>query len=133
MVLWDSRTIHAGRGPVMNRPATRNRFVAYICMLPASFLKPGEREIKMRACLEGRLTTHWAAGRVKLFAKNPRNYGGQKVPEVPDYEPPHFTKEQARLAGWENPEGCPLTIENREDRLKAIKLALSAMDRNRNL
>lgn len=127
MVLWDSRTVHAGRSPVKGRAAPRNRFVAYVCMMPASHLKKIERNKKQRACLEGRVTNHWAAGRVKLFAKSPRTYG-KALPDIPDFEPPHFTNEQARLAGWLNPRKCPLTIENREERLAAIDLALREMN-----
>mmetsp|Transcript_13445 Transcript_13445/g.32417 ORF Transcript_13445/g.32417 Transcript_13445/m.32417 type:complete len:354 (+) Transcript_13445:29-1090(+) len=127
MVLWDSRTVHAGRSPVKGRATPRNRFVAYVCMMPANRLKPIERNKKQRACLEGRLTNHWAASRVKLFPKYPRTYG-TPLPVIPDFEPPHFTNEQARLAGWLNPEVCPLTIANREERLRGIELALREMD-----
>jgi len=127
MVVWDSRTVHAGRSPVKGRSTPRNRFVAYICMLPTSHLKKFERQKKQRACLEGRLTSHWAAGRVKLFPKNPRTYG-QALPNIPEFEPPHFTLEQARLAGWGNPKSCPLIIENREERLRAIESTLREMD-----
>jgi len=126
MVLWDSRTVHAGRAAVKGRATPRNRFVAYVFMMPASHLKSNERNMKYRACLEGRLTSHWAASRVALFPKYPTTYG--PLPVLPDYEPPHFTNEQARLAGWLNPEEYPLTIENREERLRAIALALREMD-----
>lgn len=132
MVVWDSRTVHAGRGPLEGRSTRHNRFVAYVCMLPSSHLKHGERKLKQRACLEGRLTSHWPAGRVRLFDKNPRTYGHQLLPDIPAYEPPHFTQEQARLAGWLNPEECPLTLENREDQLRAIELALKDMGVNNN-
>jgi len=125
MVLWDSRTVHAGRSPVKGRATPHNRFVTYICMLPASRLKSIERNQKQRACLEGILTSHWAAGRVEFFPKYP---SCGPLPVIRDYEPPHFTNEQARLAGWLNPEEYPLTIENREERLRAIELALREMD-----
>ncbi|CAJ1942482.1 unnamed protein product [Cylindrotheca closterium] len=127
MVLWDSRTVHAGRSPLKGRATPRNRFVAYVCMMPASRMQPIEWNKKQRACLEGRVTNHWAASRVKLFPKSPRTYG-KPLPVIPNYEPPHLTHEQARLAGWPNPEECPLTIEDREERLRGVELALREMD-----
>lgn len=131
MVLWDSRTVHAGRSPVKGRATPRNRFVAYVCMMPSSKLTDLERNKKQRACLEGRLTSHWPATRVKLFPKYPRTYG-KAIPDMPDYEPPHFTNEMARLAGWQNPEACPLIIEDREERKRAVERALRKMDEGKN-
>ena len=127
MVLWESRTVHAGRSAVKGRANRRNRFVAYISMMPANLLTPRERLKKQRACLEGRMTSHWAASRVKLFAKHPRTYG-KPLPEVPAFEPPLFTEEQARLAGWDNPSECPLLIKDSESRKQAVKATLARMD-----
>ena len=127
MVLWDSRTVHAGRSPLKGRSVPRNRIVAYVSMMPASLLRNGERLKKQRACLEGRTTSHWAASRVKLFAKNPRTYGAS-LPAIPEYHPPRLTEDQARLAGWMDPSKCPLTLDDAEERRVAIAAALRAMD-----
>jgi hypothetical protein len=109
MVLWESRTVHAGRAPVKGRLVPRHRMVAYISMMPSSMLTKRDREKKKRACMEGRLTSHWASKNVKLFPKWPRTYGAP-LPSIPDYIPPHLTERGARLAGWEDPSECPLTI-----------------------
>jgi hypothetical protein len=39
MVLWDSRTMHAGQQPLASRPEPNVRGVCYICMLPRSTLQ----------------------------------------------------------------------------------------------
>ena len=124
MVLWESRTVHAGRSAVKGRPVARNRMVAYISMMPIAQLKKQEVVKKQQAILNGRLTSHWAAGRVKLFAKNPRTYGKALPPSVP-YMPPKLTLKGAQLAGWhENPERCPLLLEDPEERLQACNAAI---------
>ena len=126
MVLWDSRTVHAGRGPVKGRATARNRIVSYISMMPAALLKNGERRKKKIAVLEGRLTSHWAAQRVKLFGKYPRTYG-KPLPPIPKYKIPLLTEDGARLAGWERPEECPLLIEDPQARKEAVVQALQAL------
>ena len=116
MVLWESRTVHAGRHAVMGRPVARNRMVAYISMLPISKLKKHEIVKKQQALIQGRLTSHWAAGRVKLFSKNPGPYSKALKPPKP-YQPPLLTLRAARLAGWHRtPSECPLLIEDDKER-----------------
>ena len=123
MVLWDSRTVHAGRGPLRGRREARNRIVAYISMMPQHFLMPKERKTKKMAVLTGRLTTHWAAGRVKLFPKFPRTYGAS-LPQTSEYQPPLLTPRGALLAGWEDYRNCPLVIRDPEQRKAAIESEL---------
>lgn len=116
MVLWESRTVHAGRGAVKGRDTASNRMVAYISMLPTSKLKKQEVVKKQNALLAGRHTSHWAAGRVKLFAKIPRTYG-KALPAPKEFQPPLLTEQGARLAGWHNnPKDCPLLLEDPEAR-----------------
>jgi hypothetical protein len=116
MVLWESRTVHAGRSAVKGRPVPRNRMVAYISMMPSSMLKKHEIVKKQQAILNGRLTNHWAAKHIKLFAKNPRTYGAALPPTVA-FEPPKLTLKGVQLAGWhDNPESCPLLLEDPEER-----------------
>ena len=66
LLLWDSRTIHAGRAA--RSPGTGWRFATYICMWPASRLSDEARKRKRRAMgLDGAVraeaTTHWPDGR----------------------------------------------------------------------
>ena len=121
MVLWESRTVHAGRSAVRGRPVARNRMVAYVSYMPISKLTPKEARKKQKAIVNGRLTNHWAASRVKLFAKHPRTYGNP-MPNPKPYKPPYLSLEGAKLAGWiHNPEQCPLTIQDPEQRLTACQ------------
>lgn len=121
MVLWESRTVHAGKGPVQGRARPKNRVVAYISMMPDD-LTPRQRKTKQKAIIEGRMTTHWASQRVKLFGKYPQ-HRGKGLPEVPEYELPLLTARGAKLAGFD--EDCPLTIEDPVERKAAAEAWLA--------
>lgn len=123
MVLWESRTVHAGKGPVKGRFRPKNRMVAYISMMPDT-LTPADRLKKQKAILEGRMTTHWASQRVKLFGKYPRTYG-KGLPDNPEYELPLLTARGATLAGFDGE--CPLTIEDGVARKAAAEAWLANM------
>lgn len=118
MVLWESRTVHAGRGPLKSRPNATTRMVSYISMMPSALLSEQERTKKQNALLQGRHTSHWAAKHVKLFPKFPRTYG-RALPAEKEFQPPLLTERGARLAGWRNPEKCPLLIKDPEERKRA--------------
>lgn len=126
MVLWDSRTVHAGRGPIKGRKNPRNRVVAYISMMPNKLLTTPQRLKKQKAILEGRMTTHWAAARVRLFGKNPQTYG-KPLPPPTEYTPPHLTPEGAKLAGFDGE--CPLTIADPAQRKAAASVWLQKMNK----
>ena len=85
LVLWDSRTVHAGRAPVRGRGSPKNRIVAYICMLPRHLLSKKDAAKKRDAVLRGRQTSHWPAVRVRLFSRLPNTYGRAIPP--PDHKP----------------------------------------------
>ena len=123
MVLWDSRTVHSGKGPVQGRVRPKNRMVAYISMMPDD-LNPRQRKTKQKAIIEGRMTTHWASQRVKLFGKYPQ-HRGQGLPEVPDYELPLLTARGAKLAGFDG--DCPLTIADPAARKAAAEAWLAGL------
>ena len=124
MVLWESRTVHSGKGPVQGRVRPKNRMVAYVSMMPDD-LTPRQRKTKQKAIIEGRMTTHWASQRVKLFGKYPQ-HRGKGLPEVPDYELPLLTARGAKLAGFDG--DCPLTIADPAARTAAAQAWLAAMN-----
>jgi hypothetical protein len=95
MVLWDSRTIHCGVEPlrIRNKPNFRN--VIYICCLPRSLFTETELKKKRKALEELRTTTH----KGKLFAKNPRTYGGT-LPHFTELPNPKLTPLGKKLAGY---------------------------------
>ena len=127
MVLWESRTVHAGKGPVQGRARPKNRVVAYISMMPDD-LTPRQRKTKQKAILEGRMTTHWASRRVRLFGKHPQTRG-QPLPETPEYELPLLSAKGARLAGFDGE--CPLTIKDPCARKAAAELWLNKLKKRK--
>lgn len=127
MVLWDSRTVHAGQSPTRGREHPKNRIVCYVSMMPQKLLTAREREKKQWAALRGRMTTHWAAAHVKLFGKHPRTYG-KPLPVVPDMALPLFNARSAYLAGWEDPCKCPLTIVDPAERRAAVRALVASQD-----
>lgn len=130
LVLWDSRTVHAGRQPLKGRAKPKNRAVCYISMQPQDRLSAKDRDKKVKALLDLRMTTHWAADNVKLFGKRPNTYG-KPLPAIPEFDPPHLTARCARLAGFYKPEECPLTIADPEERKKQVAAAQFAMEHRR--
>ena len=116
MVLWESRTVHCGRAPVMGRPEPHIRMVPYISMMPIAMLNEKNMIKKKKALLTGQLTSHWAAVNIKLFPIIPK-IRGKNIPQIKPYQPPQLTMEGVILSGWvDNPENCPLLIENADER-----------------
>ena len=128
MVLWDSRTVHAGRAPVRGRKFPKNRMVAYICMLPRHLLRKKGAAKKRDAVLRGRMTSHWPATRVRLFGRLPNTYG-RAIPAHDPMPPPFLSPRAASLAGWgDDPSNCPLTITDPVARKIAVDTAVSRLD-----
>lgn len=123
MVVWDSRTVHAGRGALKNRQNPKNRIVVYVCMLPDT-LTDAQRNKKIKAICENRTTTHWPV-KSKLFAKHPRTYGGDLPPDIP-FEPPLLTREGAKLAGFKG--YSPFLEKDPEKRCIKIKELLKKIE-----
>ena len=99
LVLWDSRTVHAGREPLKNRVEPNERCVVYTSYLPRSQATPKQLIKKQKAFNEGRSTTHNAI-KCKLFPKQPRTYG-KPPPVVKKLPSPVLTPLGRRLAGFE--------------------------------
>lgn len=116
MVVWDSRTVHCGKGPTLGRAEPNIRMVSYISMMPLSMLNKKDMVKKKKALLKGQLTSHWAAKNVTLFPIIPK-IRGANIPQIKPYQPPKLTMEGVLLSGWvEQPETCPLLIEDAEER-----------------
>lgn len=98
MVFWDSRTIHCGTEAEKTRKDKKIRNVVYICMKPRSFSTEAFLKKKRKAFEELRMTSHWPE-KPKLFAVNPRTYGGP-LPNVTPIESPRLTELGKRLAGF---------------------------------
>ena len=103
LVLWNSKTIHCGVEPLRTRGTENIRAVCYLCYQPRSLL-PSTKAIekclekKQKAFAELRTTSHWPL-KSKLFAKNPRTYGGD-MPEITPIPFPILTELGKKLAGF---------------------------------
>jgi len=98
MVFWDSRTIHCGTESTRKRENKKIRNVAYICMRPRSYASKASLKKKITALENIRTTSHWP-DKPKLFAVNPRTYGGP-LPNVKDIDPPILSELGKKLAGY---------------------------------
>jgi hypothetical protein len=99
LVLWDSRTIHAGLEPHKSRRQSNLRCVAYLCYMPREkTLKENVVEKRIKAFEDGRTTSHWP-DRVTLFGKKPNTYG-VTLPTITLPKPPVLTKLGRRLVGY---------------------------------
>jgi hypothetical protein len=74
LILWDSRTIHAGQEPIKGREKENFRMVVYVCHLPYFFFDKRSKTRREKAFREKRVLNHWSA---KMFAKDPRTYGAE--------------------------------------------------------
>lgn len=98
LVLWDSRTIHAGKEALKNREEQNFRCVVYLCYTPRSLISEANRKKKVKAFEEMRMTTHWPH-KVKLFPVNPRTYG-KVIPAIADIQTPVLSDLGRLLAGY---------------------------------
>lgn len=98
LVLWDSRTIHAGKEPDKKRKEQNMRFIVYVCMTPRKLCSAANLKKKQKAFEEMRMTTHWPH-KPKLFAKSPRTYG-KEMQKIEKLEKPKLNELGKRLAGF---------------------------------
>jgi len=95
-VLWDSRTIHCNAPARTSRPLPDDgsllpprRIVAYVCMTPASRLRPNILSNRIQAYKNGDTTSHWPE---EVFTPSVRKNASNK-----DYEPPKLTDALKKL------------------------------------
>lgn len=100
LVLWDSRTIHAGKEATPNRAQPNERIIAYICMTPRSHAFPKTIPKRIKAYEELRMTSHWPH-KCKLFGKTPQLYG-KPVPNYEPLPPPVLNDVGRSLVGYES-------------------------------
>jgi hypothetical protein len=98
MVLWDSRTIHHGKGPEKSRLNQNFRMIPYICMIPRRLSTEKALQKKRKAFEDLRVTNHWPND-PKLFPKVPRTYGGE-IPEFNIIHRPVLNDVGRKLAGF---------------------------------
>lgn len=99
LVLWDSRTIHAGKEALKDRAQPNERLVVYVCMTPREKASDAVLKKRIKAFEEQRMTSHWPH-RCKLFPLLPRTYGGE-IPKVRKLAPPVLDEVGRCLVGYE--------------------------------
>jgi len=99
LVLFDSRTIHCGSESIKGRSQENMRCVIYLCYLPRQGTSEAILKKKKKAFNEMRTTKH-NPRKSLLFAKNPRTYGGEELPEITQIDPPILTELGRKLAGF---------------------------------
>ena len=98
LVFWDSRTIHCGIEADKRRTIPNIRAVIYLCYMPRNLCNEANTKKKQKAFNELRTTSHYPC-KIKLFAKEPRTYGGI-MPIITPIEKPILSNLGKRLAGF---------------------------------
>jgi hypothetical protein len=80
MVIWDSRTIHCGQGPVKKRASKNYRHVVYVAMTPKKMTSGRVLKNRISAFEKRRMTTHMPY-KCKLFGLKPHTYG-KPLPDI---------------------------------------------------
>lgn len=100
MVVWDSRTVHAGRCPSRGRETPNERCVVYVSYQPRAIASKTNLAKKIVAYETNRTTCHLASA-PKLFPKGPRRYGNPEPP-IRATSPAVLTPLGRRLAGYDS-------------------------------
>lgn len=98
MVFWSSKTIHCGVEAVKGRKNTNIRAIIYLCYLPRKGITEANLKKKKNTYVTLRTTSH-NPHKNKMFAKNPRTYGGE-VPEITIIDKPVLSELGLKLAGF---------------------------------
>ena len=84
MVLWDSRTVHAGAPPKMGRRNPgRWRYIVFASMTPAIWAGPQDLEEKRKGYKTLGLSRHWSSSGFSLFKPSCKHKGTiTQLPEI---------------------------------------------------
>lgn len=96
LVLWDSRTVHAGQSPMAGRANPKPRCVVYTCFMPRALAKREDIVRKAQGFLNGETASHWAARHVK-FPPKPNPFMMHQP--LPDPLPPAAPRPQLTPLG----------------------------------
>lgn len=99
MVLWDSRTMHAGQESLAWRKEQNFRCVAYLCYTPRCLATEKDLEKKRKYFEEMRMTSHWPH-KIRVFGIKP-NTRGNPLPTISPISEPELTPLGYSLAGFE--------------------------------
>jgi len=106
LILWDSRTIHAGYvGPGSDDESKLSRLAMTVCMIPQDKVNPKVLEMRMSAFQLGKCLTHWP-GEYREHS----TFG--TIFDAPPFVPPQLTGAQLRLlAGAQSKDGQQCSLQ----------------------
>lgn len=68
LVLWDSRTVHAGAPPIENRAnSDRWRYIIFVSMTPAIWANEADMKSKQEAFKKKQISRHWSSDGFSMF------------------------------------------------------------------
>lgn len=100
LVLWDSRTLHCGAGPLHGRANAKFRFVIYVCYLPKTKCSEKEMEKRKQAFMAMKTMSH-NPSRASIFGDQPARTYGNERPIVAMIERPKLSDVGKKLLGFE--------------------------------
>jgi hypothetical protein len=98
LVMWDSRTIHAGIGACIDRKKPNIRCTVYLCYQPRNLCSDKNLERKKKAFEEMRMTSHNPC-KIHLFSEYPNTYGAS-LPIIANISKPILSELGKKLAGF---------------------------------
>jgi hypothetical protein len=98
MILWDSRTIHQGIEPQLDREKRNFRMVVYVCMMPRDGVSKEILDFRISAFEKLKMTNHWAI-EPKLFDEYPNTYN-KPLPQVNPIHKPVLHDIGKHLVGY---------------------------------
>jgi len=98
LVLWDSRLIHCGGQPRIERIRPNIRYVLYLCYLPRNQCSEEHLQQRLRVFQEKQSMSHNAI-RAKIFPERPHHMS--KEIEITDIPSPNLTFVGRRLVGMD--------------------------------
>jgi ectoine hydroxylase-related dioxygenase (phytanoyl-CoA dioxygenase family) len=98
LVMFDSRTVHAGQNPIKGRDNPNTRSVVYLCYTLRVHATDVNIKKKIKAFEELRTTSH-NPHKPKLFPVNARTYGNP-VPNITSVDKPVLNELGKKLVGY---------------------------------
>ena len=104
LVLWDSRTVHYGSGPLVGRPNPKFRSIIYVCYTPSNLMTERYRKRKIEIFESRgssgyrRMTTH-CPHKPHMHDEIPRLYGREK-PKIRYLPDPVIHPQYLKLIGY---------------------------------
>ena len=83
LILWDSRTVHAGAPPIANRKNTgRWRYIVFVCQTPAIWATDEDKRVKKHAYENLKCTRHWPSNGASCFDHQNTPYDIKEHPDI---------------------------------------------------